>query len=56
MQDFLEMLIEDRAATARTTTLENSLESHFIALAAEQSRLEGGRVIDMDAFRRGATE
>lgn len=56
VQDFLEMLIEDRAATARTTTLENSLESHFIALAAEQSRLEGGRVIDMDAFRRGATE
>ena len=48
--------VEDRAATARTTTLENSLESHFIALAAEQSRLEGGRVIDMDAFRRGTTE
>ena len=33
------------------TTLERSLESHYIALAAERSRLEGGRVVKMSEMR-----
>ena len=51
--DFLDMLIHETEATARTTTLENSLESHFIALAAEQSRLMGGALVEMEAFKNG---
>lgn len=51
--DFLDMLIHDKEATERTTTLEHSIESHFMALAAEESRLHGGKVIDLDDFRRG---
>lgn len=51
IRDFLEMLINETEATERTTTLPNSMESHFIALAAEESRLNGGKCIDMDEFR-----
>ena len=53
VDDFLNMLINETEATARTTTLENSLESHFIALAAEQSRLMGGALVEMEAFKSG---
>ena len=27
------------------------MESHFIALAAEESRLHGGRVVELEAFK-----
>ncbi|RKJ39423.1 gfo/Idh/MocA family oxidoreductase [Acutalibacter sp. 1XD8-33] len=49
--DFLDMLIDGAPPTERTTTLESSMESHYIALAAEESRLNGGERIDLDAFR-----
>ncbi len=52
--DFLEMLLEDKDATERTTTLGNSMESHFMALAAEESRLRGGALVDLEAFKRQA--
>ena len=32
------------------TALEQSVESHYMAFAAEQSRLEGGKVIEMQEF------
>lgn len=51
IEDFLNMLIEGAAPTERTTTLENSMESHYIALAAEESRLRGGELIDLQEFR-----
>lgn len=51
VSDFLDMLINETEATERTTTLEHSMESHFIALAAEESRLNGGKVIDLDTFK-----
>lgn len=51
IEDFLNMLIEGAAPTERTTTLENSMESHYIALAAEESRLKGGELIDLQEFR-----
>ena len=35
------------------TTLEASMESHFIALAAEASRCRAGEVVEMAAFRAG---
>ena len=34
------------------TSAELSLESHLMALAAEESRLNDGRVIDMEAYRK----
>lgn len=50
--DFLDMLIDEKEATERTTTLENSMESHFMALAAEESRKNGGKVINMENFKK----
>ena len=37
-------------ATDKITTIDKSIESHFIALAAEESRINGGKVVDMDEF------
>ena len=34
------------------TSARASLESHLLAFAAEQSRLQGGAVVEMDAYRR----
>lgn len=50
--DFLEMLLQDQEPNERTTTLAHSMESHFIALAAEESRLHGGKVIDLEEFKK----
>lgn len=52
VSDFLDMLLLDKDATERTTTLENSMESHFMALAAEKSRKNGGQLIQMEEFKK----
>lgn len=31
--------------------LEHSMESHYVALAAEESRLNGGKLVDLEEFR-----
>ena len=51
VEEFLDMLIEGKEPEKSMTTLERSLESHYIALAAERSRLEGGRVVKMSEMR-----
>lgn len=51
VEDFLDMLLNDRDATDHTTTIENSMESHFMALAAEESRRRGGELIKMEDFK-----
>lgn len=51
VSDFLDMLIDGKQPNERTTTLEHSMESHFLALAAEESRKHGGQVIEMQEFR-----
>ena len=51
VEDFLNMLLTDSQPNQRTTTLEHSMESHFIALAAEESRLAGGKVIHLETFK-----
>ena len=33
------------------TSIDASAESHYMAMAAEESRLDHGRLIDMDEFR-----
>lgn len=51
VKDFLEMLLSGAEPNERTTTLEHSMESHFIALAAEESRVNGGKVIQLTEFK-----
>ncbi|MFC5529649.1 Gfo/Idh/MocA family protein [Cohnella yongneupensis] len=50
MRQFLSDLREMRYEN-NLTSAEASLESHLMAFAAEQSRLRGGEVVDMRAFR-----
>ncbi len=51
ISEFVDMLINDEEPNHRTTSLPRSMESHFIALASEESRLHGGKVIDLDEFK-----
>ncbi len=44
-------LMKGEPVTDSLTGLDVSLESHFVALAAEQSRLENGRVIEIETLR-----
>ena len=48
MDDFLRLVAGEEPASAALTSISRSVESHLVALAAEQSRLEGGRVIAME--------
>ena len=49
--DFLDMLIHDKEPSGSITTLEQSMESHFIAIGAEMSRVDGGRCIELEELR-----
>ena len=46
IEEFLDMLINESGPTKSTTSVEQSVESHYCALAAEESRLNGGAVIE----------
>lgn len=49
ISEFLDYL--QGAHPASITTLEDSMESHFIAIAAEESRVHNGQVVEMEEFR-----
>lgn len=51
LSDFLDMLLNDSPPNERTTTLEASMVSHYLALAAEESRVNGGVNIDLEEFK-----
>lgn len=51
VEEFMDMLINETAPTVRTTLLEQSVESHYCALAAEESRLKDGAVVELDSYR-----
>lgn len=51
VEEFLDMLIDGNASTDRTTFVAQSMESHYAALAAEQSRLAGGAVVRLEQLR-----
>lgn len=53
VEEFLDMLINETGPTKRTTSVEQSVESHYCALAAEESRINGGKVIFLDKYRNG---
>ena len=35
-----------------TTSIDNSVESHYMALAAEESRINGGKLVELKKFRK----
>ncbi len=52
VEEFLDWVISDKKPTSAITSVEHSMESHYIALAAEKSRLAGGTCIDLDTLRK----
>lgn len=51
VDSFLDLISGEAEISPRISSLNESMESHFIALAAEKSRVEGGRVVEMDEMR-----
>lgn len=51
VSEFMDILLGNIEESTSITSLEKSVESHYCALAAEQSRLHGGAVVDLDTFR-----
>lgn len=51
VEEFVDILLGNRSESPSITSLERSVESHYCALAAEQSRLQGGKVIELDEVR-----
>lgn len=51
IEEFLDVLSGEKEESPYVTSLEQSMESHYCALAAEESRLHGGRVVELDTFR-----
>lgn len=47
VEEFLDLVSGRHGPTVRTTSLADSVESHFAALAAEKSRLAGGRSVHL---------
>ena len=50
IHDVIRLYRGDDFDTSSITYLENSVESHYMAFAAEQSRVEGGQLVDMQKF------
>jgi len=51
VEQLLDMVREGTEPNRSMTTLDKSLESHYIALAAEQSRISGGKLIRLEDIR-----
>ena len=49
--DFLDLL-EGKPMSPALTTIARSVESHYVALAAEESRMHGGQVVVLDEFAK----
>lgn len=52
VEEFLDIISGEKEMTSAITSVEHSVESHYCALAAEQSRLQGGKVISFDFLRK----
>lgn len=51
VSEFLDLIINDKEPTSAITSVEHSIESHYCALAAEESRVNGGKVVELDTLR-----
>ena len=51
VEEFLDLLITGGQPTIRTTSLARSMESHYIAFAAEESRLNNGEKVELESYR-----
>lgn len=52
VEEFLDVLSGEKEESPHVTSIEVSTESHYCALAAEESRIHGGQVVKLDDFRQ----
>lgn len=52
VEEFLDVISGEKEESPYVTSLEVSMESHYCALAAEESRVKGGAVIDLEHYRK----
>ena len=53
LEEFAHYALGDPVRTNTITTLQQSMESHFMAWAAEISRLNDGEPVKLEDIRRG---
>ena len=51
VETFIDLLLNGKAMTNAITSLEQSVESHYCALAAEESRKSGGEAVLLSRYR-----
>lgn len=51
VEEFLDVLSGEKEVSPYVTSLEVSMESHYCALAAEESRVLGGQVVQLENYR-----
>lgn len=52
VKDLLEIVAGEKNPGAALTSIDKSIESHFMSMAAEESRLAGGALIDMKEYAK----
>ena len=52
VEEFIDILLGIKEKTSAITSVEDSVESHYCSLAAEESRLHNGKSIDLDTYRQ----
>ena len=52
VEELLDDILEDKEPGCGLTSIDKSLESHYLALAAEDSRLNNGQRINMDEWKK----
>ncbi|MDD2981081.1 MAG: Gfo/Idh/MocA family oxidoreductase [Hespellia sp.] len=50
VEEFLDAISGEKAESPYVTSLEQSMESHYCAFAAEKSRIHEGEVVELDTF------
>ena len=52
LEEFMDVLLDESEGSVSLSDISRSVESHLVALAAEESRLQGGKCIEMREFNR----
>lgn len=52
VKEFIDVLTGEKEESPYVTSLEKSMESHFCALAAEESRVNNGKLIELEHYRK----
>ena len=50
IRDLIDQIHDDRHSSSALSSIEQSMESHYVALAAEYSRLHDGQSVDLQKF------